>query len=151
MTLADETTIRTSCNECTVWFMPKRRTGYGHRTGISGRLNHMTLNGFATFYSLPGAITAYGERFDPGQMTAAMTADRAKRNTLVTVKLVNSPDKQVIVRVNDTGPFARGADGRPLKPLQPDPDIIIDLTPAAFRALTGGLDDGKVRVTVAVS
>jgi hypothetical protein len=110
----------------------------------------MLLNGFATFYNLPGATTAYGERFDSGQLTAAMTADRAKRNSLVIVKLVNDPSKQVIVRINDTGPFARGLDGRPLKPLQPDPDIVIDLTPAAFRSLTGGLEQGKVKVAVTV-
>lgn len=53
------------------------------------------------------------------------------------------------VVVNDTGPFARGANGRALSPLRPDPNIVIDLTPTAMRALTGH-SRNRVAVTVTV-
>ena len=52
--------------------------------------------------------------------------------------------------VNDRGPFQRGPDKKALKPLRPDPNIIIDLTPAAFKQLTGGLGLGIVPVKVTV-
>ncbi len=54
------------------------------------------------------------------------------------------------VKVNDRGPFERSKDGKALRPLRPDPGIIIDLTPAAFRAMVGSLGPGKVYVRVTV-
>ena len=38
----------------------------------------------------------------------------------------------------------------PSRPLRPDRNIVIDLTPAAFREMVGNLGPGKVRVTVKV-
>jgi len=58
--------------------------------------------------------------------------------------------RTVSVIVNDRGPFARNADGKPLHPLRPDPRGVIDLTPAAFRQLVGTLRVGRVHVTVTV-
>ena len=54
-----------------------------------------------------------------------------------------SESNSICVEVNDRGPFARGADGKALKPLQADPNKIIDLTPEAFEKLTGVKDAGK--------
>ena len=58
--------------------------------------------------------------------------------------------KTIQVTVNDRGPFKRGKDHKPLRPLEPDPDTVIDLTPAAFKTLVGDLSTGRVHVTVTV-
>ena len=89
-------------------------------------------------------------------MAAAMTPDRAKNGQTVTVTWTRpSADGQatyittIKVVVNDTGPFERGANGRALQPLRPDPNIVIDLTPTAMKALTGSATN-RVPVTVTV-
>ena len=88
-------------------------------------------------------------------MAAAMTPDRAKNGQTVTVtytttdKNGNSVTTTVRVVVNDTGPFARGSNGKALQPLRPDPKIVIDLTPTAMKALTGS-SNNRVPVTVTV-
>ena len=56
----------------------------------------------------------------------------------------------IAVEINDRGSFERGPDGRPLRPLRPDPQTIIDLTPGAFKQLTGNEDLGRVPVKVRV-
>jgi hypothetical protein len=117
----------------------------------SGRNNVTVYQGEATYYNLPGAITASGEPFDAKKFTAAMTAEKAGLGDTVTVEYNNgSKTNSVCVTVNDRGPFARDAQGKPIKPLTPDANIIIDLTPAAFRALVGSLGPGRVPVTVRV-
>ena len=82
-------------------------------------------------------------------MTAAMTAEKAHLGAFVKVTSVVN-NKTISVRVNDRGPFLRGADKKAVRPFQPDPHIVIDLTKAAFKELTGGLGMGKVRVRVEV-
>lgn len=54
------------------------------------------------------------------------------------------------VQINDRGPFARDANGKAKLPLAPAPGRVIDLTPAAFRALVGTTKPGHVAVTVTV-
>ncbi len=109
------------------------------------------LSGYATFYNLPGSTTSTGQPFDPNGMTAAMTRDRAPPGTNVQVRLQGDPSTAITVQVNDTGPFARDAAGRPLRPLRPDPDIVIDLTPHAFDLLTNNNRQlGRVPVIVTV-
>ena len=49
------------------------------------------------------------------------------------------------VHVNDIGPFAKDAKGKPQHPLRPDPDVVVDLTPHAFDILTS---DKKPRRSV---
>ena len=68
----------------------------------------------------------------------------------VTVTTNQSLSSQVTVNVDDTGPFARDQNGLAISPLQPDPHDVIDLTPAAMRALIGQSYQtiGKVSVTV---
>ena len=85
-----------------------------------------------------------------------MTSEKADLGQTVTVtythqdKNGNTVTSTVRVVVNDRGPFARDASGKALHPLQPDPRGVIDLTPKAFKTLTGGLGTGRVPVTVDV-
>lgn len=119
------------------------------------RRNPKRFNGDATYYNLPGKRTASGAAFDPNKMAAAMTAEKAKLGQTVTVTYTHKDDrgnmvtKSVSVVVNDRGPFARDAHGKTKAPLQPDPNGVIDLTPAAFRQLVGTTKPGRVFVTVA--
>ncbi len=109
------------------------------------------LRGYATYYDLRGGTTASGQPFDPNGMNAAMTRDRAPLGTDVQVRLQSDSNRSIAVQTNDTGPFARGNDGRSLHPLRPDPDIVIDITPHAFEALTQNRKfPGKVPVIVTV-
>jgi len=129
-----------------------------NQQGQNGRQqNSKELTGDATYYNLPGSKLAYGGKFDPNKMAAAMTPDRAKDGQTVTVTYTLTDAKGNVVKtttiqvvVNDTGPFARNPNGTPMHPLRPDPVTIIDLTPAAFKQLTGGLGAGRVPVTVTV-
>jgi hypothetical protein len=89
-------------------------------------------------------------------MAAAMTAEKAKLGQSVTVTYTyedqqwNARTRTISVVVNDRGPFARGADGKAMIPLQPAPGRVIDLTPAAFSKLVGTIKPGQVPVTVRV-
>ncbi|HEY2496730.1 MAG TPA: RHS repeat-associated core domain-containing protein [Candidatus Angelobacter sp.] len=108
----------------------------------------LTLTGTATYYNLPGK-TASGAPFNPNSMNAAMFQPGiVQMGNVMRVSLVNSPSTAVTVTVNDTGPFLRGSDGRAIHPLRSDPNHLIDLTPAAFTALTGSTKAGHVSVTV---
>jgi rare lipoprotein A (peptidoglycan hydrolase) len=85
-----------------------------------------------------------------------MTAEKVKLGQTVKVTYTHEDERgktvtrTVSVIVNDRGPFARNADGKPLHPLRADPRGVIDLTPAAFRQLVGTLRVGRVHVTVTV-
>ncbi len=81
-------------------------------------------------------------------MNAAMYQRGVDLGDRVNVQLQSNPSQSIDVLVNDTGPFARGSDGRALMPLRADPNIVIDLTPTAFKTLTGNLAVGKVPVIV---
>ena len=76
--------------------------------------------GTASWYGpgFHGRLTASGERFDQNELTAAH-----KTLPFGTRVLVHSPrtGKQVVVRINDRGPFVKGR--------------VIDLSKAAARAL----------------
>ena len=76
--------------------------------------------GMASWYGpgFHGRLTASGERFDQNELTAAH-----KTLPFGTRVLVHSPrtGKQVVVRINDRGPFVKGR--------------VIDLSKAAARAL----------------
>ena len=125
------------------------------QNGQPQNTNTKQLSGDATEYNLPGAKLAYGGKFDGSKMAAAMTPDRAKNGQTVVVSYTSTDANghqvttTIRVVVNDTGPFARGANGRALSPLRPDPNIVIDLTPTAMRALTGN-SHNRVAVTVTV-
>ena len=92
------------------------------------------LIGGASYYDLPGQVMANGRRFDGQAMNAAML--HVPLGTVVQVEAVSSPGRKVSVTITDRGPYVAGR--------------IIDLTPAAFRALAGGLGAGVLRVQVTV-
>ena len=111
-----------------------------------------TYYGQATYYNLPGSSTASGVPFDPNALAGAMTAEKVPIGSNVTVNYTspNGTTSSCRVDINDRGPFARNPDGAPIHPLQPDPKDIIDLTPRAFKQLTGSTTLGRVNVTVTV-
>ena len=115
-------------------------------------VSEAVYHGFATYYD--GKTTASGAKFDSHAMTAAMTKEKVPVfGTKVIVEYTpkhGSGTNSICVEVNDRGPFERGPDEKALKPYRPDPDIIIDLTLAAFEKLVGSKKLGKVHVAVKV-
>ena len=91
-----------------------------------------TMIGIASFYhsSLVGNLTANGERYDEGALTAAhRTLGLGTR-----VRVTNLENRRsVVVTVNDRGPYAKGR--------------IIDLSRRAARVL-GFVHDGVTKVKV---
>jgi rare lipoprotein A len=90
--------------------------------------------GMASYYGneLAGNRTASGERFDPGQLTAAHRS--LPFGSMVRVTNTSNGDS-VIVRINDRGPFAHGR--------------IIDVSQAAAREI-GMHRSGTARVKLAL-
>lgn len=90
--------------------------------------------GMASYYGneLAGNRTASGERFDPGQLTAAHRT--LPFGSKVRVTNMSNGDS-VIVRINDRGPFARGR--------------VIDVSQAAAREI-GMHRSGTARVKLAL-
>jgi rare lipoprotein A len=74
--------------------------------------------GTASVYAYSGSKTASGERANPGGFTAAHRTLKFGTHVRVTNR---RNGRNVIVRINDRGPFVRGR--------------VIDITPAAARAL----------------
>jgi rare lipoprotein A len=102
--------------------------------------------GKASWYT--GKKTANGERFDPNAMAGAMTDDKVE--DLPTKVTVSRGDVSIEVRINDRGPFQKGPDNKLIRPLQPHRTRVIDLIPAAFKALFGNTDIGVGDVQVRV-
>lgn len=90
--------------------------------------------GMASYYGneLAGNRTANGERFDPGQLTAAHRT--LPFGSMVRVTNVLNGDS-VVVRINDRGPFAHGR--------------VIDVSQAAAREI-GMHRSGTARVKLAL-
>ncbi|KTE05676.1 septal ring lytic transglycosylase RlpA family protein [Sphingopyxis sp. H115] len=90
--------------------------------------------GMASYYGneLAGNRTANGERFDPGQLTAAHRT--LPFGSMVRVTNMSNGDS-VIVRINDRGPFSRGR--------------VIDVSQAAAREI-GMHRSGTARVKLAL-
>lgn len=90
--------------------------------------------GMASYYGneLAGNRTANGERFDPGQLTAAHRT--LPFGSMVRVTNMSNGDS-VIVRINDRGPFAHGR--------------VIDVSHAAAREI-GMQRSGTARVKLAL-
>lgn len=110
----------------------RQQHGYfGH--GTSGR-DQQQLRGGASYYNLPGNKMANGKPFDGGAMNAAML--HVPLGTKVKVVSMDDPSKPIDVVVTDRGPYAAGR--------------VIDLTPAAFRALFGTTGRGVAPVIVLV-
>jgi rare lipoprotein A len=105
------------------------------------------IKGEASSYNLPGMTTANGEKFDPNAFTAAMNGVPLGTEVTVAYNPGGNVTKEINVRVNDRGPFAVDNEGRALRPLQPHPTRVIDLTPAAMKWLTGK-ETNLINVTV---
>lgn len=136
--------------------LPGRDQGNARR----GRLVH---RGEASHYGGPsdpyfrkyqGGDTASGEKYDYRKLTAAMYLDvqgrevPLKRNYLV-VCTSGCSRRELVVRVNDRGPFAAKAKGRGSYTavrkngkLQPHPTRVIDLSAAAMAAFVGWGSNG---------
>lgn len=93
-----------------------------------------TITGGASYYDLPGKLMADGKKFDGSAMNAAMLDVRL--GTTVGVNLASGHARSISVVVTDRGPYVSGR--------------VIDLTPAAFRALVGSLREGVVQAKVTV-
>lgn len=78
-------------------------------------------DGIASYYDDHGKVTAYGETFDSGALTAAMV-DVSMRDARICVTNLSNKRK-VEVRINDRGPWGTGA--------------IIDLSTRAMSDLGG--------------
>jgi hypothetical protein len=132
---------------------PRQATA-GLRTAVSDQNPSVgpQLRGNASFYNPGvGTPTASSTGFDPTFYGAAMYGRPGFRlGDVVRVQLQDDPTRFVDVRVNDTGPFAIDARRHLVRPLRPNPDRVIDLTPAAMEALVGSdyANIGLVRVTV---
>ena len=90
--------------------------------------------GMASYYGneLAGNRTASGERFDPGQLTAAHRS--LPFGSMVRVTNTSNGDS-VVVRINDRGPFSHGR--------------VIDVSQAAAREI-GMHRSGTARVKLAL-
>lgn len=117
--------------------------------GLSGA--GTTLHGYATVYTteLKGHPTATGETYDPNKMTAAVLPGTIPLKSIVTVTLDSDPTRSVDVYVNDHGLYQRILNQDGTFTNRPLPGRVIDLSTAAFKALTGK-DYGKVMVIVTV-
>jgi rare lipoprotein A len=115
---------------CCVWVA----CGGGTRTQEPRHEPHPpnVYHGMATFYN-ESQMTASGERFDKGALTAAHRTLRM--GTMVRVTNERN-GKTVVVRINDRGPFGNKS-------------RIIDLSEAAARRLDM-IDAGVVPVTLEV-
>lgn len=90
--------------------------------------------GLASWYGpgLTGHHTASGERFDPGELTAAHRSLPFGSKVRVTNERTG---RSVVVRINDRGPWARGR--------------VIDLSEAAARQI-GLVASGEAQVSLAL-
>jgi len=104
------------------------------RESYRGRSAVLTVEGVASYYAhdFHGRTTANGEKYDMYAMTAAHKS--FPFNTMVRVhNLAN--DKNIVVRINDRGPFVEGR--------------IIDLSLGAAQRI-GMIESGTARVRLEV-
>jgi hypothetical protein len=109
------------------------------------------LHGYATVYDdhLSGIPTATGEIYDPKKMTGAVFPGTIPLGSVVTVTLDNDPSRSVDVLVNDHGLYQVITHPDGSRSRRQLPGRVIDLSSAAFQALTG-MRRGKVMVTITV-
>ena len=96
----------------------------------AGDIRRHVSTGMASYYAseFAGSRTANGERFDPGKLTAAHRS-LAFHSRVAVTNLSNG--KQVVVRINDRGPWSKGR--------------VIDISYAAAKAI-GMHRSGTARV-----
>jgi len=107
-----------------------------------------TLHGYATVYDrdLTGKPTSTGDAYDPNKMTAAVLPGTIPLKSVATVTLDSDPSRSVDVYVNDHGLYNMVTNPDGSRTPHPLPGRVIDLSRAAFHALTGtniGNGDGE--------
>ncbi|HEY1301214.1 MAG TPA: septal ring lytic transglycosylase RlpA family protein [Stellaceae bacterium] len=130
---------------------PRRKPSVADRDGGTSGARAIKLHGYATVYNngLKGRPTATGDSYDPNKMTAAVLPGTIPLKSVATVTLDSDPRRSVEVYVNDHGLYQRVLNPDGTFTNRPLPGRIIDLSSAAFKALTG-TNTGKVMVTVTV-
>lgn len=108
--------------------------------GFNNPLKETNVSYYANKYH--GRKTANGEMYDMNKLTAA--SPNLKFGTQV---LIINPknNKQIIVRINDRGPFAVDSNGNLIFPLKPHPTRGFDLSKAAFDSISKS-SRGVIRV-----
>lgn len=108
--------------------------------GFDNPLKETTISYYANKYH--GRKTANGEIYNMNELTAA--SPKLKFGTKV---LIINPknNKQVIVRINDRGPFAVDSNGKSIFPLSPHQTRGFDLSKAAFDSISKS-SRGVIRV-----
>lgn len=89
-----------------------------------------------------GRNTANMEIYDCEKLTCASPS--LPFNTILKVTNLSN-NKSIIIRVNDRGPFKMDENGKVLRPLEPHPKRILDLSKASFEAI-GNLDKGVINI-----
>ena len=98
------------------------------------------ITGEATCYDLQGKQRADRKDFDPEARSAAMYGKGTYKKEVNIFRIDKNGEvlsQALGVKIDDTGPFLRGSNGRAVWPLQPDPKIVIDVTPRIYQELTG--------------
>jgi len=112
-------------------------------------LSEIKHEGLASYYSVRsngGSHTASGEKLNDKAYTAA----HPKLPFGTILRITNlSNNKQVLVRINNRGPFATNTNGKAIRPLKPHPERIVDLSIAAAEKL-GFIRDGVTKVRIEV-
>jgi rare lipoprotein A len=110
-------------------------------------------SGKASYYAdrFHGRKTAYGERFNMNDLTAASPpAEMGGLPYNTMVRVTNTANgKSVVVRINDTGPYAVDSRGEAIYPLRRHPTRIIDLSKGAMKKL-GGTGSGVINIKLEV-
>ena len=113
-------------------------------------INAKPIVGMATWYSVAsaksegtsGTLTASGAPYNESALTCALPKATAKAWNIrygASVRITNIKNGRMVRAIyTDRGP------GRKSRSMR----TIIDLTPAAFKALGGKLRDGKIKVTI---
>lgn len=94
-----------------------------------------------------GKLTANGEKYNQEDYTAA--SPTLPFNTYVKVTNLKN-NKFIVVRINDRGPYKciKGT-SKAVRPLEPHPDRILDLSKASFREIAD-LNKGVINVKIEI-
>ena len=102
------------------------------------------IYGYASYYGKKwnGRNTANMEIYDCTKLTCA--SPNLPFNTVIKVTNIDN-NKSIKVRVNDRGPFRMDSEGGLIRPLEPHPKRVLDLSRKSFRMI-GDLSKGILRI-----
>ena len=100
-----------------------------------------------------GQASYYGERWN-GRTTANMeiydcdlltcASPTLPFNTIIKVTNIDT-EEFIIIRVNDRGPYKMDLKGKVLRPLEPHPKRVLDLSRESFKSI-GDLEEGIINI-----